>query len=128
MNAIVLFAVASASLAVTPGLAADAGQAPAASSGGHPDRRRDVLARDVHVLPRADGHRRVGVLRPAGARRRGARGRRLHPAASCDAAREYDGVELVGILSPRDSKGGSSGSWLTREAFDKYSNGIADDI
>jgi microcystin degradation protein MlrC len=45
-----------------------------------------------------------------------------------DAAREYDNVELVGILSPRDSKGGSSGSWVTKEAFDKYSNGIADDL
>ena len=45
-----------------------------------------------------------------------------------DAAREYDNVELIGILSPRDAKGGSSGSWITREAFDKYSNGIADDL
>jgi microcystin degradation protein MlrC len=45
-----------------------------------------------------------------------------------DAAREYDGVELQGILSPRDSKGGSSGSWVTLEAFDKYANGIAEDI
>lgn len=44
------------------------------------------------------------------------------------AAREYDNVQLVGILSPRDAKGGSSGSWLTTEAFDKYSNGIAADI
>ncbi len=44
------------------------------------------------------------------------------------AAREYDNVELTGILSPRDAKGGSSGSWITREAFDKYSNGIAGDI
>ncbi len=45
-----------------------------------------------------------------------------------DAAREYDGVAPVGILSPRDAKGGSSGSWLTREAFDKYSYGIANDL
>lgn len=44
------------------------------------------------------------------------------------ASKEYDGVELTGILSPRDSKGGSSGSWVTREAFDKYANGIAEDI
>jgi microcystin degradation protein MlrC len=44
------------------------------------------------------------------------------------AAREYDGVELQGILSPRGSKGGSSGSWVTLEAFDKYANGIAEDI
>ncbi|UCF39827.1 MAG: M81 family metallopeptidase [Gemmatimonadota bacterium] len=43
-------------------------------------------------------------------------------------AREYGGVELVGILSPRDAKGGSSGSWITKEAFDKYSNGIAEDL
>jgi microcystin degradation protein MlrC len=45
-----------------------------------------------------------------------------------DAAREYDNVELVGLLSPRDAKGGSSGSWITQEAFDKYSNGIANDV
>jgi microcystin degradation protein MlrC len=44
------------------------------------------------------------------------------------AAREYDNVEIVGLLSPRDSKGGSSGSWITQEAFDKYSNGIANDV
>lgn len=44
------------------------------------------------------------------------------------AAREYDGIELQGILSPRDSKGGSSGSWVTLEAFNKYANGIAEDI
>ncbi|HEX7486392.1 MAG TPA: M81 family metallopeptidase [Vicinamibacterales bacterium] len=45
-----------------------------------------------------------------------------------NAAKEYDQVELVGILSPREAKGGSSGSWLTREAFEKYANGIAEDI
>ena len=44
------------------------------------------------------------------------------------AAKEYPNVELVGALSPRDAKGGSSGSWITREAFDKYANGIADDL
>jgi microcystin degradation protein MlrC len=44
------------------------------------------------------------------------------------AAGEYDNVELSGILSPRDAKGGSSGSWITSEAFDKYSNGIASDL
>lgn len=44
------------------------------------------------------------------------------------AARDYDGVVLQGILSPRDSKGGSSGSWVTLEAFEKYANGIAADI
>lgn len=43
-------------------------------------------------------------------------------------AREYGGVELVGILSPRGAKGGSSGSWITKEAFDKYSYGIAEDL
>jgi microcystin degradation protein MlrC len=41
-------------------------------------------------------------------------------------AREYGGVELVGVSSPRDAKGGSSGSWITREAFDKYADGIAE--
>jgi microcystin degradation protein MlrC len=44
------------------------------------------------------------------------------------AAKEYDEVELLGILSPRDAKGGSSGSWITQEAYDKYANGIADDL
>ena len=44
------------------------------------------------------------------------------------ASKEYDGVELAGIYSPRDSKGGSSGSWVTLEAFDKYANAIAEDI
>ncbi len=43
----------------------------------------------------------------------------------CD---EIGGIELVGILSPRDSRGGSSGSWLTTEAFDKYSGLICDDL
>ncbi len=43
----------------------------------------------------------------------------------CD---EYGGVELVGILSPRSARGGSSGSWITAEAFDKYSKGIVDDL
>jgi microcystin degradation protein MlrC len=43
-------------------------------------------------------------------------------------AREHRGVELVGIVSPRGAKGGSSGSWITKEAFDKYSYGIAEDL
>lgn len=43
----------------------------------------------------------------------------------CD---EYGRIELVGILSPRGSRGGSSGSWITKEAFDKYSNLIVDDL
>ena len=41
---------------------------------------------------------------------------------------EYGGIELVGIISPRGARGGSSGSWITEEAFDKYSNLIADDL
>jgi len=43
-------------------------------------------------------------------------------------SREYGGVELIGLLSPRGAKGGSSGSWITREAFEKYTNGIVNDI
>lgn len=45
-----------------------------------------------------------------------------------DAAREYDGIELIGIYSPRDAKGGSSGSWITKEAYDKYTHGMAEDL
>ncbi len=45
-----------------------------------------------------------------------------------NAAREYDGVDLVGVYSPRDAKGGSSGSWVTLEAFDKYTNGMVADL
>jgi microcystin degradation protein MlrC len=43
----------------------------------------------------------------------------------CD---EYGGIELVGILSPRGARGGSSGSWITRDAFDKYSGLIVEDL
>lgn len=43
----------------------------------------------------------------------------------CD---EIGGIDLIGILSPRDSRGGSSGSWLTTEAFDKYSGLICEDL
>jgi microcystin degradation protein MlrC len=43
-------------------------------------------------------------------------------------ATEFGNVELVGILSPRGAVGGSFGSWITKEAFDKYTNGIVDDI
>ncbi len=43
-------------------------------------------------------------------------------------AEEYGGVDLVGLLSPRGAKGGSSGSWITNEAFEKYTNGIIEDI
>jgi microcystin degradation protein MlrC len=38
--------------------------------------------------------------------------------------RELGGVELIGISSPRDARGGSSGSWITSEAFEKYATGI----
>ena len=39
---------------------------------------------------------------------------------------EISGTELVGVYSPRRPKGGSSGSWVTEEAFDKYADGIAE--
>jgi microcystin degradation protein MlrC len=42
--------------------------------------------------------------------------------------REFGGVELVGLLSPRNAVGGSSGSWITQEAFDKYTGGIVKDL
>ena len=45
-----------------------------------------------------------------------------------DRVKEYGGVELTGISSPRDAKGGSSGSWITREAFDKYTGLMAEDL
>lgn len=41
---------------------------------------------------------------------------------------ELGGVELVGLTSPRGSRGGSSGSWNTLEAFDKYTGLICDDL
>ncbi|MBL7082182.1 MAG: M81 family metallopeptidase [Candidatus Aminicenantes bacterium] len=41
---------------------------------------------------------------------------------------EYGGIKLVGILSPRGARGGSSGSWITKEAFDKYTTLIAGDL
>lgn len=44
------------------------------------------------------------------------------------ACEEYGDVELVGIISPRDARGGSSGSWITQEAFDKYSSLIVEDL
>ncbi len=43
-------------------------------------------------------------------------------------AAEEEGVELVGILSAAKSWGGSSGSWLTKECFENYSNGIAEGL
>jgi len=45
-----------------------------------------------------------------------------------DRVNEYGGVELTGLTSPRDAKGGSSGSWITREAFDKYTTAMVEDI
>ncbi len=42
--------------------------------------------------------------------------------------KEYGGIELIGVLSPRGAKGGSSGSWIATEAFDKYSGLIVDDL
>ena len=41
---------------------------------------------------------------------------------------EYGGIELVGMTSPRDARGGSSGSWNTREVFEKYTNLILEDL
>ena len=41
---------------------------------------------------------------------------------------EFGDVELVGLLSPQNAVGGSSGSWITREAFDKYTGGIVKDL
>jgi len=43
----------------------------------------------------------------------------------CD---EFGGVELVGITSPRGVHGGSSCSWNTVAAFDKYTNLMAEDL
>ena len=45
-----------------------------------------------------------------------------------DRAREYGDVDFVGIYSPRNARGGSSGSWVTREAFDKYTYGMVEDL
>ncbi|MGM0667181.1 MAG: M81 family metallopeptidase, partial [Bacteroidota bacterium] len=45
-----------------------------------------------------------------------------------DRIHEYGGVQLEGITSPRDAVGGSSGSWITQEAFDKYTMAMQDDI
>jgi len=45
-----------------------------------------------------------------------------------DRVNEYGGVELTGLTSPRDAKGGSSGSWITQEAFNKYTTAMVEDI
>jgi microcystin degradation protein MlrC len=41
---------------------------------------------------------------------------------------ELGGIELVGISSPRGARGGSSGSWITSKAFERYSTGIVEDL
>jgi len=41
---------------------------------------------------------------------------------------EFGRVELVGMTSPRGARGGSSGSWNTLEAFEKYTNLIVGDL
>ena len=41
---------------------------------------------------------------------------------------EYKGIELVGILSPRTARGNAEKGWITKEAFDKYSNIIVNDL
>lgn len=43
-------------------------------------------------------------------------------------ASEFDDLELFGLTSPRNAKGGSSGSWITKEAFDKYTHLMLKDI
>lgn len=44
--------------------------------------------------------------------------------AACE---EYGNVELIPLTSPREARGGSSGSWISLEAFDKYSGLIVAD-
>ncbi len=44
-----------------------------------------------------------------------------------DRAREYADVDFVGIYSPGSARGGSSGSWVTQAAFDKYTYGMVGD-
>ena len=44
------------------------------------------------------------------------------------ASKYLHGTELIGLTSPRSAKGGSSGSWITKAAFEKYSNGIVESI
>ena len=43
-------------------------------------------------------------------------------------ALEYGAINPEGISSPRGAVGGSSGSWITKEAFDKYTMAMQDDI
>lgn len=44
------------------------------------------------------------------------------------ACKDYANVELVGILSPREARGGSSGSWIAQEAFEKYAGLMVEDL
>ncbi len=41
---------------------------------------------------------------------------------------EFGGVELVPLTSPRGARGGSSGSWNTKEVFDKYTNMFCEEL
>ena len=43
-------------------------------------------------------------------------------------AREYGGVELIGLESPADVYGGSSASWSTRDAFEHFLGRILEDL
>lgn len=43
-------------------------------------------------------------------------------------SREIGDANLVGVASPRWPRGGSSGGWVTEEAFDRYSSGIAEGL
>ncbi len=45
-----------------------------------------------------------------------------------DRVNEYDKANMVGLTSPRRAKGGSSGSWISQEAFDKYTKAMKEDI
>jgi len=45
-----------------------------------------------------------------------------------DRVTEYGSAEIIGLSSPRGAVGGSSGSWISLEAFEKYTNGFIDDI
>lgn len=45
-----------------------------------------------------------------------------------DFCNTWGDVELVGLTSPGRSRGGSSGSWLTAESFDKYTGLFQEDL
>lgn len=45
-----------------------------------------------------------------------------------DRVEEYGGADFIGLTSPRNAKGGSSGSWISQEAFDKYTKAMIEDI